>query len=148
LPDDHVAGLYRDHTGQIWTFGLKGISTWSGSRFVGHPPLNSVGSFVAQCTEDRDGNLWIASPSSALFRIRGGQVTKMDASSGLSADNVQGVYEDKEGNIWAATIAGLDRFGDAQIRTFGAKDGLFRGTETFQWPIVADRRAGVWTASG
>jgi ligand-binding sensor domain-containing protein/signal transduction histidine kinase len=148
LPDNHVVGLYQDRAGRIWTFGLKGISKWNGTRFVGYPAVNAVVNLVAQCTEDRDGNLWIASATSGLFRMRDGHVTKMDTSSGLSADNVQAVYEDQEGNIWIGTAVGLDRLGDAQIRTFTGRDGLFRGAEVFQWPIVADRSAGVWTASG
>jgi len=148
LPDNRVVGLYQDHSGKIWTFGLKGVSTWNGTRFVRHPAVNSVVTFAAQCTEDRDGNLWIASTTSGLFRMRDGHVTKMDTSSGLGADNVQSVYEDKEGNIWVGTAVGLDRLRDSQIRTFSVRDGLFGGAEVFAWPIVADRNAGVWTASG
>jgi signal transduction histidine kinase/ligand-binding sensor domain-containing protein len=148
LPDNRVVRLYRDHSGKIWTVGLKGISTWNGTRFVGHPAVNSVVSYASACTEDRDGNLWIASATSGLYRMRAGQVTKMDASSGLSTNNVQYVYEDREGNIWLATDFGLDRLRDAQVRTFTVQDGLFRGTLVWQWPIIADRSAGVWTASG
>jgi ligand-binding sensor domain-containing protein len=36
----------------------------------------------------------------------------MDRSSGLSGDFVSDVFEDKEGNLWVATRAGLDRFRD------------------------------------
>jgi len=42
LPDNRVVRLYRDRSGKIWTVGLKGISTWNGTRFVGHPAVNSV----------------------------------------------------------------------------------------------------------
>ena len=135
LPDARIATLYRDHFGKIWTVGVNGISAWNGNRFVGHPAANSAlrHSDVQACTEDRDGNLWIAA-SSGLFRVRAGQVTKMDASSGLSADFVVDVYEDKEGNIWAATAGGLDRFRDAQVRTFTRRDGLFSEAEGFIWP--------------
>ncbi len=148
LPDNRVASLCRDSSGKIWTAGMKGISTWNGTRFVGSPAVNSVVGIASACTEDRDGNMWISSATSGLFRLRAGQVTEMDATSGLSANNVQDVFEDKEGNIWVATDAGLDRLQGAQVRTFTVRDGLFRGTEDFQWPIVADRNAGVWAASG
>ena len=146
LPDARVSSLYRDHFGKTWTVGVNGISVWNGTRFVGQPAVNSVVRFGTQSTEDRDGNLWIAA-SSGLFRVRAGRVTKMDASSGLSSDYVVDVYEDKEGNIWAATIAGLDRLRDAQVRTFTKRDGLLTETAALMWPIVADRSAGVWSAS-
>ena len=148
LPDNRLAGLYRDHSGRIWTFGSKGISSWNGKRFVGNPTVDSVVAYAAGCIEDRDGNLWIASTESGLVRMRDGHVTKMDASSGLSADFAGYVYEDKEGNIWVGTDAGLDRLQNAQVRAFNDRDGLFRVAKVFQWPVIDDRTAGVWTVAG
>jgi ligand-binding sensor domain-containing protein/signal transduction histidine kinase len=150
LPDAHVASLYRDHSGRIWTAGVNGISAWNGTRFVGQPTVNSLvrQGYAMNCIEDRDGNLWIATWS-GLLRLRAGQVTKINASSGFSAaDYLWDVFEDREGNIWVASNSGLDRFRDTQIRTFTKLDGLFRETAAFKWPIVADRSAGVWIASG
>jgi ligand-binding sensor domain-containing protein/signal transduction histidine kinase len=150
LPDAHVVSLYRDHLGKIWTAGVNGISAWNGTRFVGQPAVNSAlrYGYAMNCIEDRDGNLWIAAWS-GLLRLRAGQVTKIDTSSGFSAaDFLWDVFEDREGNIWAASNSGLDRFRDAQVRTFTRRNGLFRQTAAFKWPIVADRSAGVWIASG
>jgi signal transduction histidine kinase/ligand-binding sensor domain-containing protein len=149
LPDTHVAALYRDHLGKIWTAGVKGISAWNGTRFVGQPAVNSLVryGYAIKCTEDRDGNLWIATWS-GLLRLRAGQVTKIDSSSGLSAGFLWDVFVDREGNIWVATNRGLDRFRDEQVRTFTKLDGLFRETAAFKWPIVADRSGGVWIAAG
>jgi ligand-binding sensor domain-containing protein/signal transduction histidine kinase len=149
LPDAHVAALYRDHLGKIWTAGVNGISAWNGTRFVGQPAVNSLVryGYAIKCTEDRDGNLWIATWS-GLLRLRAGQVTKIDASSGLSAGFLWDVFVDREGNIWVATNRGLDRFRDEQVRTFTRLDGLFRKTAAFKWPIVADRGGGVWIAAG
>ena len=137
IPDDRVIGLYLDPTGRIWTAGYKGISFWNGTRFVAYTAVNAVvgGSEVISCTEDREGNLWIAS-SSGLFRAHGEEVSRMDRSAGLSGDFVSDVYEDREGNIWAGTRAGLDRFRRSEVRLFRQPNG----------PIVADNR-GVWTAS-
>ena len=72
----------------------------------------------------------------------------MDASSGLSSDVIQHVYEDREGNIWVATSAGLDRLRDAQVRTFTRSDGLFHDSAVQKGPLIADGTAGVWTVFG
>src|SRR5262249_23750926 len=125
LPDARVTCLYRDHSGKIWTAGWKGISSWNGVRFVGHPGVNAAVTYAIAATEDRNGNIWIAS-SSGLFRAHGADVTRMDRSSGLSGDFVSDVFEDREGNLWIATRSGLDRFRDSQIRTFTSREGLFR----------------------
>ena len=145
LPDARVSGLYRDHSGNIWTAGWKGISSWNGTRFVGHTAVNAVRvvSYAISCTQDRDGNLWIAS-SSGLFRAQSGKVTKMDHDSGLSGDFASDVFEDRERNLWVATRGGLDRLRDGPVRTFADREGLFRDPG----PIVADDTGGVWTVSG
>jgi ligand-binding sensor domain-containing protein/signal transduction histidine kinase len=143
LPDARISGLYRDHSGKIWTAGWKGISSWNGARFVGNPSINAIVSYAIACTEDRDGSLWIAS-SSGLFRAHAGEIAKMDRSSGLSGDFVSDVFEDREGNLWVATRAGLDRLRDGPVRTFSNREGLIRGHR----PIVADDRGGVWSVSG
>jgi len=137
LPDNRVMSLYLDHSGRIWTAGWKGITLWNGSRFAADPVVNAVlsGSEVRSCTEDRDGNLWIAS-SSGLFRVRGKEVASMDRRAGLSSDYAYSLFEDGEGNIWTGTRGGLDRFRDSQIRIFRHPEG----------PVVADN-GGVWTAS-
>ena len=143
LPDARVAGLYRDRSGKIWTAGWKGISSWNGARFVSQPAVNAVVGTAGACTEDRDGNMWIAS-SSGLFCEHLGKVTKMDHGSGLTGDFVSDVFEDREGNLWVATRAGLDRLRNGPVRTFTDREGLIRDAG----PIVADDHGAIWTVSG
>ena len=143
LPDAHVIDLYRDRTGKIWTVGGNGISYWNGNAFVSLRAVNAVVSVAIRCTEDRDGNFWIAS-SSGLVRMHDGEVSKMDRSQGLSSDSIEDIFEDREGNIWVGTRAGLDRLSDSAMRTFGTREGLFNNPQA----IVADRVGGVWTVSG
>ncbi len=66
----------------------------------------------------------------------------MDRSSGLSGDFVSDVFEDREGNLWVGTRAGLDRLRDGQVRTFTSREGLVD-----PGPIVADDSGGLWTLS-
>jgi ligand-binding sensor domain-containing protein len=108
LPDNRVTGLYLDHSGRIWTTGWKGISFWNGTRFVAHTAVNAVvsESEVISCTEDRDGNLWIAS-SSGLVRARGKEVASMDRGTGLSGNYAEDIFEDREGNLLVGTRGGL-----------------------------------------
>lgn len=122
---------------------MEGLSSWNGTRFVGDPAINAVVGYAIACTEDRDGNMWIAS-SSGVFRARAGEVAKMDRSSGLSGDFVSDLFEDREGDLWVATRAGLDRLRDGRVRTLTTREGLIRDAG----PIVTDGSGGVWTVSG
>ena len=143
LPDARITGLCRGHSGKIWTVGWNGISSWNGTRFVGHTAVNAAVSEGTSCSEDRDGNLWVAS-SSGLFRAHAGQLNKMDRSSGLSGNVVSDVFEDREGNLWVATSTGLDRLEDGAVRTHSPAARDYSGT---LGPIVADDRGVVWTVS-
>ena len=138
LPDNRVTALYRDHSGTIWTAGWKGISSWDGTRFVGDAAVNRLVSYAISCTQDRDGNFWIAS-SFGLYRAHGDEVSRLDRADGLSGDFVSDIFEDREGNLWVGTRGGLDRLRDGLIRTFAQPESNSR-------PIVADKR-GVWTVS-
>lgn len=141
LPDNRVTCLYLDHSGRIWTAGYKGISSWNGIRFVPHPAVNAAVSYAISCTQDRAGNLWIAS-SSGLFRAQGDEVSHMDRDTGLSADFASDIFEDREGNLWVGTRGGLDQFRDSQVRIFTQRQGFIVNPG----PIIAGSR-GVWTTS-
>src|SRR4051812_8535086 len=70
---------------------------------------------------DRDGAIWFASQGIARLERPGTRTARqLDAASrsvdrftqndGLTGDTVVATLEDREGNIWAATTAGVDRF--------------------------------------
>jgi PAS domain S-box-containing protein len=62
-------------------------------------------------------------------------------SDGLSGDAVTCLFEDREGNIWAATVDGLDRFREFAVPTISHKQGLStRGNSS----ILAARDGSVW----
>jgi len=72
---------------------------------------------------DRDGCLWLAARTDGLRRVQfpkqldSGDIApddrrleSMREADGLSADEVHVLLEDREGNVWAGTSKGLDRF--------------------------------------
>lgn len=78
---------------------------------------------------DREGNLWIATYYDGLQRIsrpdpRGAastaeataRVERFTARDNLSSNATTQIFQDAEGNVWAATENGLDRFWPATLR--------------------------------
>jgi len=70
---------------------------------------------------DRDGSFWIGNPNHGLWRVPAPSASpkalfqpegleEFTKSDGLSGEEVQCVFEDREGNIWVGTDQGLDRF--------------------------------------
>jgi signal transduction histidine kinase/ligand-binding sensor domain-containing protein len=63
---------------------------------------------------DRRGSLWVATRGQGLWRVASpasgrAQVNVITTVGGLASDAVQAVFEDREGNIWVGTHAGLHR---------------------------------------
>jgi signal transduction histidine kinase/ligand-binding sensor domain-containing protein len=89
---------------------------------------------------DRDGSLWIGTLGAGLVHVRQGTTDTFAESDGLSSDNVQAIFQDREGNIWVASNTGLDRFRSFTIATFSGKQGFASGT----WPILAAINGSIW----
>ena len=65
-------------------------------------------------------------------------------SDGLSGDDIYDLFEDREGNIWVATINGLDRFHELPVVTYSKKQGL----SDIPWGgMLAARDGSVWFAT-
>ncbi|WP_083941431.1 sensor histidine kinase [Salinicola socius] len=88
-------------------------------------PLDVVSAGLAA---DRDGNLWIGTQGEGLLRLPdAGHNLSTSTNSlaaavqhyghldGLSADDIEPVFEDAAGNVWVGTSAGLDRFRHATL---------------------------------
>lgn len=111
-------GLAQDGRGRMWAADARG------ARVVDGPPapggeyaLPSI-SRVTRIIIDRDQNLWGAQHPDGLFRIRTEKVSRPEtysAGQGLSSAMAYALFEDREGNLWVATVRGLDRFRPASI---------------------------------
>ena len=62
-----------------------------------------------------------------LIRIAQGRTERLTRADGLSGDAVNDVFEDREGNLWVATTAGLDQLHDVKVATLTAQEGVGGG---------------------
>jgi ligand-binding sensor domain-containing protein len=73
---------------------------------------------------DKDGGIWIGTDARGLIHLHQGMVDSYRREDGLSEDLVVSLFEDREGNIWVATVDGLDRFRELAVPTITTKQGL------------------------
>ncbi len=90
---------------------------------------------------DRNGGLWIGTGDRGILHLHQGRTDVFTQSDGLSGNNVARLFEDREGNIWAATLDGLDRFRDLAVPTISVKQGL---SSANVWSVLAARDGSVW----
>jgi len=90
---------------------------------------------------DRDGGLWIGTGDQGLLHMHQGRTDRFTRADGLSGNTVSSMLEDREGNIWVATVGGLDRFRDLAVATVSSNQGL---SNDYVRSVVATQDGCVW----
>jgi signal transduction histidine kinase/ligand-binding sensor domain-containing protein len=106
-------------------------------------PTARQGFRVLRMLRDRDGGLWVGPAGRGIVHIHHGRTDSFSELDGLSGDDIYDLFEDREGNIWVATINGLDRFHDLPVVTYSKKQGL----SAIPWGgVLAARDGSIWFA--
>lgn len=106
--------LARDGQGRLWV--TDPISGFRRAHDTSDPPGALMRARGSRLLHDSHGNLWIGTGGQGLWRIRHTDKGLVDAlertstATGLSDDGITELIEDREGNVWAATRDGLNRF--------------------------------------
>jgi len=111
---------------------IKGYSLPSGA-----PQFNEPGTLL----RDRSGGLWIGTLDRGILHVHQGRTDVYSQSDGLTGNAVESFFEDREGNVWVSTTAGLDRFRAYAIPTISVKQGL---SSPFAVCVLAAKDGSVW----
>jgi ligand-binding sensor domain-containing protein len=122
---------------------------WNGGirRFVdgkteAYPLPGTLQRFNAhRLLRDRDGGLWIGTSGQGLVHVHHGRTDVFALSDGLSGEYVYTLFEDLEGNIWTATVNGLDRFRNVAVTTFNVNQGLSNASVV---SVLAASDGSIW----
>jgi len=124
-----VRALAPNPDGSVWVgmdlpgLGLRQLVQGVWKSFV-TPELDGSTLEVQDLFRDRESALWVATLNHGIYRIHGRNVDHFDSTDGLSGDYVFQFYEDREGNLWAATGKGIDCFRNVRVVTFSTREGL------------------------
>jgi len=109
-PEPWVIDFIEGDNGALWMATSGRISQLVDGR-VEPLPLPTDGQFHPyRFLRDREGGLWIATSGQGLWHLHQGRIDSFTPTEGFSGDVVLSLFEDREGNIWAGTVDGLDRF--------------------------------------
>lgn len=163
LPDDvpaHItSALAQDRDGFLWIGTQGGLVRYDGYEarvFRAQPndPRSLGGSYVRALLATTDGRLWVGTFSGGLSVYDPAHETftryvqrQPGSAVGLSHDRVEGLAEDREGFVWVATNAGLDRLdprtGQATSFLHSDADPASLADERVRGLLV-DRRGRLW----
>jgi signal transduction histidine kinase/streptogramin lyase len=120
--------------------GLQQFAQGTWRPFI-TPEFDSSTLEVTALLLDRDSSLWIGTQNRGIYRIQGNMVEHFRGSDGLSGDAVNGLFQDREGNIWIATSRGIDNFHDIRVASFSTQQGLSADQVN---SVLASRDGTVW----
>ena len=124
--------------------GLYVVSPDGRATPFSNPPAPGINDFTA-LKRTVDGDIWCATDSNGLFRLRKGKWTHYDISSGLPSNSIHCLFTDREGRLWMGTNHGVGCLGQHGFETFGVADGL--ATDDVS-AIAEDHEGNLWVATG
>jgi len=103
-----------------------GLETLVDGRWNSFDVPGLVGSHVAVANlmVGHGGDLWIGTVNQGIFHVSHGVADHYGSEDGLTDDQINGLYEDREGSVWVATAGGLDRFHPFVVNDISSHEGL------------------------
>ena len=128
LPSDYIRQVRVSRDGRLWIGTRKGLASWKDNRLTQYPEL--ADQRVSALLEDHEGTLWVGvewlSAHGRLCAIQNGSVHCED-KGGAFGNAVLGLFEDRKGNLWAATQTGLWRWKPGPPEFHPIQDELIGG---------------------
>jgi PAS domain S-box-containing protein len=146
LPNGRMQGMAESEDGSVLIAATGAVMRLADGRAnaVYQFPTARRGFRVLKMLRDRDGGLWVCPAGRGIVHIHQGRTDVFSESDGLSGNDIYDLFEDREGNIWVATINGLDRFHELPVVTYSKKQGL----SDIPWGgMLAARDGSVWFAT-
>jgi signal transduction histidine kinase/ligand-binding sensor domain-containing protein len=137
---------FQDREGTLWIGTLgQGLCRLREQpvtvyRRPGGPAFNRIGPI----RQDRMGRVWVGSGGLARFedgRFENFYRPRRSRDPGDSGNRVSSLWEDRDGGIWAATLDGIVRFRDGELREEQDLSSQVKGRV---WAISQDRYGALW----
>jgi signal transduction histidine kinase/ligand-binding sensor domain-containing protein/DNA-binding response OmpR family regulator len=118
LSNDQINVIIEDSLGTLWV----GTNNGGLNKFDRRTEKFSYSSFycINAIYEDNKGNLWVADFPSGLnlFDCEKGIITaRYTLKDGLASNDIQGILEDNQNNLWLSAEVVLSKF-DKKLKTF------------------------------
>lgn len=152
-----VTGIVEDRAGHLWVATSQALLTriHDESDPTDRPPAvlrvprpAGVTAIVTRALRDAAGNIWLATAGDGLFRVtdpgrdQAPIIDRIKEASGLISNTVLSLLEDKENDLWVATLHGLNRLADTAVITPDSVAG-----HASVRAVTSNRDGSVWIAT-
>src|ERR1700722_9099719 len=141
-PSD-IFAIAQTRDGYLWLGATTGLVRFDGLRFENYEspfgqafPAKNVSSLLVV----PDGGLWIGFSSGDVSLLKNGRITTYSQKDGLPSSTVRSLVRDREGHIWAASLAGLSQFNGSRWMSIGAEWNFSGGATA----ALVDHAGTIW----
>lgn len=126
LDSGYIQGICAGSDGGLWIASDFGIREWKNDKWIknlGNAPWG--GTIVSEFLELRNGMLAAGSSENGLYLFSPDQLGKpihLDRTDGFPSDWIISLWQDREGNLWSGTGAGLVMVHPGNVETISPPD--------------------------
>ncbi|MFC4873166.1 two-component regulator propeller domain-containing protein [Negadavirga shengliensis] len=135
LSSDYIRTLMVDSEDNLWVGTENGLNVkWKGRKefeifnYSLHDSSSISGEMVVSLFEDKKGRIWAGTYSHGLnlFDPETKGFIHFTTQDGLAGNNIFGISEDDQGNLWLSTNNGISKFNPEQrsAKNFDKDDGI------------------------
>jgi ligand-binding sensor domain-containing protein len=131
LRSNSVGAITVDLSGRLWVGTADGLAFLDNDKFYPVSLPMSHNSEVTALFTDSHGMIWVGSRKGGIWRmlpdpgIGAAEFRSVSTlTDGRSSSLISGFCEDREGNIWISSDAGLFRLSDTRFTVCNSKQGL------------------------
>ncbi len=139
LASDFITSVIADPDGSLWVGTGLGLVKSTGDGTFALVPGTPRRAVITVGLLDSKGQIWY-SIGGKSFRLTNSVTQAMNLADGPPNQNVNGIYEDRNGTIWFGTSAGVYKLHD---------DGQIRMHVATQMPVlrlIVDNDRGLWAS--
>ena len=142
-----ITAIAQSQDGYLWVACTEGLVRFDGITFEHYQPPSGPAlpaSGPSALLALPNGDLWIGFPSGTISRLRNNVVENYESGDGIPTSRVMSLAQDRDGTIWAATLAGLARFDGARWERVGEE---WNFSEKSVLALFVDRKGTLWAAA-
>ena len=150
LKNRRVTSLFCDSKSRMWIGARYGVFLFeNGITREIIPGLNNVINFA----EDKNGNIWIASPSKGVIRLSESKPQKFISKQfslskkNINSDEINAIVVDMNGAVWAGTNnGGLNKYDEVNTK-FISQNKEFSILDEDIKSIIVESKNSLWIAT-
>ncbi len=125
LVDAQILSLRTDGEGNLWIGTGRGVLRYRDCRFTHYDAHNGLTNDYVSCiTQDESGAMWFGTDGGGLSVWNGERFRTFAAAEGLPDEHVWALAVNANGNVCAATNAGVAELRDGRFSVLTMRDGL------------------------